>query len=37
MGLQDSPQMRFTHDNEMVHTLASDRPDQPFSKAILPR
>ena len=34
---QNSAQMRFTQDNEMVHTLAPDRSDQPFGKAILPR
>ena len=29
--------MRLTQDDEMVHTLAPDRSDQPFGKAILPR
>jgi hypothetical protein len=29
--------MRLTQDGEMVHTLAPDRSDQPFGKAILPR
>jgi hypothetical protein len=29
--------MCFTHDNEMVHTLAPNLSDQPFGKAILPR
>jgi hypothetical protein len=37
VGSQDPAQMRFTQDNEMVHTLAPDRSDQPFCKAILPR
>ena len=34
---QNSAQMRLTQDDEMVHTLAPDRSDQPFGKAILPR
>ena len=29
--------MRLAQDDEMVHTLAPDRSDQPFDKAILPR
>ena len=29
--------MRFAQDDEAVHPLASDRSDQPFGKAILPR
>jgi len=29
--------MRLTQDDYMVHAFAPDRPDQPFSKAILPR
>src|ERR1700675_639986 len=29
--------MRLAQDNEMVNTLAPDRSDQPFGKAILPR
>ena len=29
--------MRLTQDNEVVHTLAADRPDQPFGKSVLPR
>ena len=29
--------MRLAQDDEMVHTLAADRSDQPFGKAILPR
>jgi hypothetical protein len=28
--------MRLTQDDTVVHTLASDRSDQPFVKAILP-
>src|ERR1700726_47083 len=37
IGSQDSAQMRLAQDDEMVNTLASDRSDQPFGKAILPR
>ena len=29
--------MRLAQDDEMVHTLAPDRSDQPFGKAIVPR
>jgi hypothetical protein len=29
--------MRLTQDDEMVHALAPDRPDQPFRTAILSR
>ena len=29
--------MRLAQDDEMVHTIAPDRSDQPFGKAILPR
>ena len=29
--------MRLAQDDEMIHTFAPDRPDQPFGKAILPR
>jgi hypothetical protein len=29
--------MNLTQDNDVVHTLAPDRSDQPFGKAILPR
>jgi len=29
--------MCLAQDDEMVHALAPDRPDQPFGKAILPR
>src|ERR1700746_1347119 len=37
IGSQDSAQMRLAQDDEMVNTLAPDRSDQPFGKAILPR
>ena len=37
IGSQDSAQMRLAQDDEVVHTLAPDRSDQPFGKAILPR
>ena len=37
IGSQDSAQMCLSQDDEMVHALAPDRPDQPFGKAILPR
>ena len=29
--------MHLAQDNDVVHTLAPDRSDQPFGKAILPR
>ena len=29
--------MRLTQDNDVVHALAADRPDQPFGKSVLPR
>ena len=29
--------MRFAQDNHMVDALASDRSDQPFGKAVLPK
>ena len=29
--------MRLAQDKKVVHTLASDRPDQSFGKAILPK
>jgi hypothetical protein len=29
--------MRLAQHDEMVHTLATDRSDQPFGEAILPR
>jgi hypothetical protein len=34
---QDPAQVRFAQDNHMVNALASDRTDQPFDEAILPR
>src|SRR5262249_56007651 len=37
IGSQDSAQMGFAPDDEMIETLAPDRSDQPFSEAILPR
>jgi hypothetical protein len=37
VGSQDAAQMRLAQDDKMIHTLASDRSDQPFGKAILPR
>src|SRR5258705_7847571 len=37
IAAQDSAQMRLAQDNDVVHTLTSDRSDQPFGKAILPR
>src|SRR5207302_1073655 len=36
IGSQDSTQMRLAQDDEMVNTLAPDRSDQPFGKAVLP-
>src|ERR1700736_4750990 len=37
IGSQESAQMRLAQDDEMVNTLAPDRSDQPFGKAVLPR
>src|SRR5260370_22145483 len=37
VGFQDLTQMHLAQDNDVVHTLAPDRSDQPFGKAILPR
>ena len=37
IGSQDVAQMSLTQDDKMIHTLALDRSDQPFGKAILPR
>src|SRR5260221_8777603 len=34
---QNSAQMCLAQDNDAVQTLAPDRSDQPFGKAILPR
>src|SRR2546423_12109914 len=36
IGSQDSAQMRLTKNDEVIQTLAPDRSDQPFGKAILP-
>src|SRR3979490_460156 len=36
IGFQDPMQMHLAQDNDVVHTLTPDRPDQPFGKAILP-
>ena len=33
---QNPAQMCLAQDNDMVHTFAPDRSDQPFDKAILP-
>jgi hypothetical protein len=37
MGSQNSAQVGFSQDNDVVHTFPPDRSDQPFGKAILPR
>ena len=37
IGTQNPTQMRFAQDDEMIDTLAPDRPNQPFGKAILSR
>src|SRR5450759_4586526 len=37
IGSQDPAQMRLAQDDEMIHTLATDRPDQSFGEPILPR
>src|SRR5580765_3514990 len=34
---QDATQMLLAQDDQMIDTLAPDRSDQPFGKAILPR
>src|SRR4029077_20693262 len=34
---QDPTQMRVAPDHHMIQTLAPDRSDQPFGKAVLPR
>ena len=34
---QDAAEVRFAQDNHMVDALASDRSDQPFCEAVLPR
>jgi len=36
-GSLNPTQMHLAQDNDVIHTLASDRSDQPFGKAILPR
>jgi hypothetical protein len=35
--MTDSAQMSLAPDHDMIHTLASDRSDQPFGKTVLPR
>src|SRR5260370_23341962 len=37
IGFQDPTQMRLAPNHHMIQTLPSDRSDQPFHKAILPR
>ena len=37
IGLQDPPQVRLAQDNDMVHALATDRSDEPFSEGVLQR
>ena len=37
VGLQDAAQMCLAQDDKVIQTLAPDRTDQPFGKAILPR
>jgi hypothetical protein len=37
VGFQDPTQMRPATYNCMIETLATDRSDQPFGKALLPR
>src|SRR4029434_1413868 len=37
VGSQDVAQMRLAQDDKMIHTLAPDRTDPPFGKAVLPR
>ncbi len=34
---QNPAQMFLAQDNDVVHTLAPDRPDQPFCITVLPR
>ena len=34
---QDPAQVRFAQDNHMVNALATNRSDQPFGEAVLPR
>src|SRR5262245_21533249 len=37
IGLYEAAEVLLTQCNDMVNTLASDRPNQPFHEAILPR
>src|SRR3981189_2551809 len=37
IGFQDPTQMRLAPNHPMIQTLPSNRSDQPFGKAILPR
>jgi hypothetical protein len=37
VGFQDPTQMHLAQDNDVVHTLAPDRSDQPLGIAIPPR
>ena len=37
VGFQDPTQMHLAQNYDVVHTLTSDRSDQPFGRAILPR
>jgi hypothetical protein len=34
---QNSAQMCLAQDDDVIHTLAPERSDQPFGKAVLPR
>ena|SRR5258708_1865786 len=36
VGFQNSAQMCFAQDDDVVQTLAPDRADRPFGKAVLP-
>src|SRR5262245_66567332 len=37
IGFYESAQVLLTQGDDMINTLASDRPNQPFHEAILPR
>ncbi len=37
VGLQGPPQVRLAQGDDMVGALATDRSDQPFGEAVLPR
>src|SRR5579872_756984 len=37
IGLQNPTKVCLAQDDEMIHALAPDRPDQSFGKAILPK